>query len=136
MALGIDILDTLHISIIALIATIGITWYVIRHMNTSPLSFMLLMGLVIGGAIGNLVDRIFIARIMGYGGFLEGKVVDFIHFTLTINDFAVFPYIFNVADMAISCALILFLVFNKKFLPDEKLPETATTEEPGNSETH
>lgn len=120
MAMGIDILDTMHISIIAIIATIAITTYIIRTMDKSPAGFMLIMGLIIGGAIGNLIDRIFIARIMGYGGYLEGHVVDFLHFTLRISDWPVFPYIFNVADVAISCALIIFLVFNKKFLPEEE----------------
>lgn len=119
MAMGIDILSTFQISVVAFIATIVITVYVVRMFNVSPMGFIVLMGLVIGGAVGNLIDRIFIARIMGYGGFFEGQVVDFLHFTLRINDWPVFPYIFNVADVAISCALILFIVFNKKFLPQE-----------------
>lgn len=119
MAMGIDILSTFQISIVAFIATIVITVYVARMFAVSPMGFVVLMGLVIGGAVGNLIDRIFIARIMGYGGFFEGQVVDFLHFTLRINDWPVFPYIFNVADVAISCALILFIVFNKRFLPQE-----------------
>ena len=119
MALGIDILQTSHISIIAIIATIAIVIYIARSVNKSPMAFLFLMGLVIGGAIGNLIDRLFIARIMGYGTYLEGHVVDFIHFTLRIGNWPVFPYIFNVADVAISSALILFLLFNKKFVPQE-----------------
>jgi signal peptidase II len=119
MALGIDILQTSHISIIAIIATIAIIIYIARSVNKSPMAFLFLMGLVIGGAIGNLIDRLFIARIMGYGTYLEGHVVDFIHFTLRIGNWPVFPYIFNVADVAISSALILFLLFNKKFVPQE-----------------
>ena len=120
MALGIDILDTFWISLIALIATVGITIYVLRMMPKAPVGFMFLMGLVIGGAVGNLIDRMFIAGIMGYGGFLDGHVVDFIHFTLRINDWPVFPYIFNVADVAISSALILFIVMHKRFMPEEE----------------
>jgi len=128
MALGIDILSTFQISVVALIATIAITVYIVRMFDTAPIRFIVLMGLVIGGAVGNLIDRIFIARIMEYGGFLEGQVVDFIHFTLRINDWPVFPYIFNVADMAISCALILFIVFNRKFVPQDEVPgDTADT---------
>lgn len=120
MALGIDILDTFYISLIALVATVGITIYVLRMMNKAPFGFMLLMGLVIGGAVGNLIDRMFIASIMGYGGFLDGHVVDFIYFSLRINEWSVFPYIFNVADMAISCALLLFIFFHKRFMPEEE----------------
>lgn len=132
MALGIDILSTFQISVVALIATIAITIYIVRMFDTAPIRFIVLMGLVIGGAVGNLIDRIFIARIMEYGGFLEGQVVDFIHFTLRINDWPVFPYIFNVADMAISCALILFIVFNRKFVPEDE-PSTETNDLPEES---
>jgi signal peptidase II len=49
----------------------------------------LAVGLIIGGAIGNIIDRLF-----RQDGWLHGGVVDFI-------DFQWFP-IFNVADMAIT----------------------------------
>jgi signal peptidase II len=119
MALGIDILDTFYISLFALAATVFIVIYVIKSINIASVPFMFLMGLVVGGAIGNILDRIYMGLLQGYGGILEGHVVDFIHFTLRINDWAVFPYIFNVADMGISLAVILFIVFNKKFFPPE-----------------
>jgi signal peptidase II len=133
MALGIDILQTSHISIIAIIATITITVYIARSVNKSPIAFLFLMGLVIGGAVGNLIDRLFIARIMGYGTYLEGHVVDFIHFTLRIGTWPVFPYIFNVADVAISSALILFLLFNKRFVPQEEDGQPKANSSPSSS---
>ena len=52
------------------------------------------VGLIIGGAIGNIIDRLFRDP-----GWLRGGVVDFI-------DFQWFP-IFNVADMAITCGAVL-----------------------------
>ena len=55
------------------------------------------MGLVLGGAIGNLIDRIFRGD-----GLLDGKVVDFV-------DFDFFPA-FNVADSAITIGAILAVV--------------------------
>ena len=54
----------------------------------SPLGVVAL-GLVMGGAVGNLADRVFRAR----DGFLDGAVIDFI-------DLQWWP-VFNVADMAI-----------------------------------
>lgn len=125
MALGIDILDTFYVSLFALIATFVIIGYVIRHIHDAPVGFMYLMGLIIGGATGNLIDRMIMGYIGGYGGFLEGHVVDFIYFNLEIGGRTVFPYIFNMADVAISCAVILFLLFNKKLFP-----ETPKTEDP------
>jgi signal peptidase II len=48
------------------------------------------LGMVLGGALGNLIDRLFRA---GADGFLAGRVVDFI-------DFRWWP-VFNVADMGV-----------------------------------
>jgi signal peptidase II len=54
------------------------------------------VGLIIGGAIGNIIDRLFRSP-----GWLRGGVVDFI-------DFQWFP-IFNVADMAITIGGVLLV---------------------------
>ncbi len=123
MALGIDFLDTKVVSILALTATIGISIYVIRNLASVTMGYTLLMGLILGGAIGNLIDRFVLAIAGGYGGVLEGHVTDFIHFTLEVNGFAVFPYIFNVADMAISTSVVILIVFSKRFMPPETKPE-------------
>jgi signal peptidase II len=55
-------------------------------------------GLIAGGAVGNLGDRLFRG-----GRFLRGSVIDFI-------DFQWFP-IFNVADMAIDIGGVLFVLW-------------------------
>jgi signal peptidase II len=57
------------------------------------------LGLVLGGAVGNLVDRVFRDP-----GFLRGGVVDFL--SLFAPDGSVWP-IFNVADSAIVCGGLL-----------------------------
>jgi signal peptidase II len=54
------------------------------------------LGLVWGGALGNLVDRL-----------LYGKVVDFIE--MRYFDYQWFPYIFNVADSCITVGLTYLL---------------------------
>jgi signal peptidase II len=59
----------------------------------------LTLGLVLGGAIGNLIDRIFRDP-----GFLRGGVVDFL--SVFGPDGSVWP-VFNVADSAIVCGGIL-----------------------------
>lgn len=66
------------------------------------------LGIVLGGAVGNLVDRI--AR---GDGFLDGAVVDWI-------DFSFFPS-FNVADSAITigAALLILVSFVGRAHPDE-----------------
>nr|WP_200814865.1 signal peptidase II [Blastococcus haudaquaticus] len=57
------------------------------------------LGLVLGGAVGNLIDRVFRDP-----GFLRGGVVDFL--SVFGPDGSVFP-VFNVADSAIVCGGIL-----------------------------
>jgi signal peptidase II len=57
------------------------------------------LGLVLGGALGNLIDRIFRDP-----GFLRGGVVDFV--SVFAPDGRIWP-VFNVADSAIVCGGIL-----------------------------
>ncbi len=66
-------------------------------MRTSSLLMALGLGLVIGGAIGNVIDR-----------FRYGAVLDFIDFHI----FGYHWYAFNVADTAIVCGVGLLLLEN------------------------
>ena len=52
------------------------------------------LGLVIGGAIGNLIDRL-----------IYGKVADFFHFYVRGYDW----YVFNIADCAITLGVAALL---------------------------
>lgn len=119
MAMGMDWLSTPAISVIAITATVGIIGYIIYTLNRANYAYLICMGLIIGGALGNIYDRIFMGIVGGYGGVLDGHVVDFIHFNLTIGDTPVFPYIFNVADIAISTSIIVLLLFHKWIMPVE-----------------
>jgi signal peptidase II len=56
------------------------------------------LSLLFGGALGNLVDRVFRSP-----GFLKGAVVDFVH----VGDFPTF----NVADSAITIGAILIVIW-------------------------
>lgn len=120
MALGMDWLSTPVISSIAIVATIGILTYVLFNLKQSTYPYLVCMGLILGGAVGNIADRIFMAIIGGYGGVLDGHVVDFIHFDLVIGSTPVFPYIFNVADIAISTSIIILILFHNKIMPVEE----------------
>jgi signal peptidase II len=60
------------------------------------------LGLVLGGAVGNLIDRIFRDP-----GFLQGGVVDFL--SVFGPDARYFP-VFNVADSAIVCGGVLGVI--------------------------
>lgn len=128
MALGMRWASTETVSVIAIIATLGILGYVVYNRNSANKGYLLCMGLILGGAIGNIIDRLMMGYIGQYGGILEGHVVDFIHFNLEIGDYAVFPYIFNVADIAISTAIVSMLVFHNKIMPVEEDSSSAPGE--------
>jgi signal peptidase II len=61
------------------------------------------IGLVIGGAVGNLIDRIYL-----------GQVIDFLDFSAMH-----FPWVFNVADAGISVGVVVILLA-EVFTPGQK----------------
>lgn len=80
----------------ALVATVLVFWYLwrLRHQH---FALRLSLALVIGGAVGNLADRL-----------IFGRVVDFF-------DFSVAGYrwpVFNVADSSVTVGVALFLYFS------------------------
>ena len=89
-------------SVIA-IAVSGYLTFAISHAKVSEKQLVVAYALVIAGAIGNLIDRIRI-----------DKVVDFIH---VFYQNWHFPY-FNVADMSITIGAILLIMeaFNWKMI--------------------
>ena len=88
--------------ILALVA-IGVVVVIIRmapRLRSTPWAISL--GLVLGGAIGNLIDRLFRAP-----GFLQGHVVDFVSVFGPNAEY--FP-VFNVADSAITIGGISLVI--------------------------
>jgi signal peptidase II len=85
--------------VILIVVAIGvITYLYMRMLNTGGLGYKLIFGLIVGGALGNLIDR---ARHSGY-------VVDFISFRIPQIGF--YFAIFNLADAAISIGVFLLFI--------------------------
>lgn len=80
-------------SAIAVIASIWITWLLHKH-NENKL-FCLALALILGGALGNLIDRV-----------TYGYVVDFLDFYWKNYHFPAF----NVADSAVTCGAGLLIL--------------------------
>ena len=70
---------------------LGIFWYVFRDVAAHSLAVRIAFGAIVGGAIGNIVDR-----------FHYGFVVDFI-------DFRWWP-VFNVADSCITLGVVALIL--------------------------
>ena len=95
MAFGLSFPGGRHV---LLIMTILLTGFIIgflwKEKNGHPL-IKYGLALILSGAIGNLIDRLF-----------YGKVVDFLD--LMIGDFH--WYIFNIADSSVTIGMILFII--------------------------
>ncbi|MHB1117323.1 signal peptidase II [Sideroxydans sp.] len=79
-------------SLIAVVASVWIVWLLRKHQAEKL--FALALALILGGALGNLIDRI-----------AYGYVVDFLDFYAAGYHFAAF----NVADSAITCGAALLI---------------------------
>ena len=83
--------------LIGVVATLVIVWLLLTLRNESSRLSSIGMGLLIGGAAGNLIDRL-----LRGDAWFRGSVVDFI-------DLQWFP-IFNIADMAINIGAGLLIL--------------------------
>jgi signal peptidase II len=139
MAFGVEFGGYLGKSILSVfrIIIVGVAInYLLKMKKTGfPNGLMICLGLILGGAIGNIIDSCFygifftesyyseIASIAlignGYSSFLHGKVVDMLYFPIintVINGdpFVFFRPVFNVADSAISIGVFIILIFYRK----------------------
>ena len=84
-------------AIITIAVIVGILYYFHKHAKGQPL-FQLSLMVILGGAIGNFIDRM-----------LRGEVVDFVDVLIPVINYD-FP-IFNIADAALTIGVILMIIF-------------------------
>lgn len=94
-------------TLLSSLATLALLWFGPKFRTTG---WLILIGLALGGVVGNLIDRLF-----RYPGFPNGHVVDFIQIPFN------FP-IFNIADSAItiSAAIIAMRIIRGEKLGGSK----------------
>ncbi|MGK9367417.1 signal peptidase II [Melioribacter sp. Ez-97] len=134
LAFGIDVNDSakLALSIFSLIASIGIFYYLYKSKH-QKLVVRVALALILGGAIGNLIDRTFYGVIYGYAPIFYGRVVDFFNvdffdFTILGRTYDRWP-IFNIADASVTVGVILLVVFHSNVKEDAPENETAVPDE-------
>lgn len=96
---------------VSLVITVGVLVYYLRLPSPSPWTTTV-ASLLVGGSLGNVWDRLRL-----------GHVVDFI-------DFRVFP-VFNIADTAITCATVLWIMHLWSAIRSEQQAEAADGERCG-----
>lgn len=141
--------------LIAAPAGIYLIYYLIK--NNYHNGLVLSVGLIVAGAIGNLIDSVFYGVIFndsfgkvatlfpeegGYATWLHGRVVDMFYFPMidtTFPDwvpfiggspFRFFEFIFNIADSAISIGVTIILVFQGVFLKEHPNEPTNVGQSP------
>ena len=124
----------LWISVFSLIASIGLIVYLYVVRNKS-LSLRIALAMILGGAVGNLIDRIFYGIIYKYAPAFYGKVVDF--FDFDFFNFAIFGRsydrwpIFNIADASVTIGVIILVLFYRQHKIED---EENTEQESGTDE--
>lgn len=145
MAFGLEFGGDTGKIILSLFRIIVIAWgfsYITTLTKSKlPNGLLISLGLVFGGAIGNIVDGVFygvlfndsynqiaefLPAVGGYSTFLMGKVVDMFYFPL-INThfpnwlpffggehFIFFRPVFNIADAGISVGMFMLILFYRK----------------------
>lgn len=123
MAFGIDVGGKLFLTLFSVAASIGIFAYLYK-IREEALVIRLSLAMILGGAIGNLIDRVFYGVVFGEGSFFYGKVVDFIDVDFFNIDFLGFHIsrwpVFNIADAAVSTGVLILLVFHRRFAKGEE----------------
>lgn len=82
--------------VVTIIVIVGILYFYFKEAKGKPLYQICLM-LLLGGAIGNFIDRI-----------VRGEVVDFIDVLIPVINYN-FP-IFNIADSALTIAVVMLII--------------------------
>ncbi len=118
----------LMISIFSLLASIGLVYYLFVIKDRSW-SLRFAIALILGGAVGNLIDRTFYGVFYNYASVFYGKVVDF--FDFNFFDFTLFGRsydrwpVFNIADASVTIGVLILILFYKKHQEqDEEIKKT------------
>ena len=131
MAFGFDVGGKHLFGLFSIIAGVLIIIYLykMRHAN---FGFRLSLAMILGGAIGNLIDRVFYSVIFDYGKFFYGRVVDFID--VDFFNISLFGHhldrwpVFNIADASVTVGIILLLGFHHKTVEIKQVTGISTTE--------
>lgn len=150
MAFGMEIIGKLFLTLFRIVAVGALGYYIhtLIKKQVRP-GYILTIALVLAGAAGNIIDSVFYGVLFsasnypngvatflpaggGYADLFYGKVVDMIYLPIIKNgagETLFFSPIFNVADSAISVAVVIILLFFRKDLNDSLESKNAQNEE-------
>jgi signal peptidase II len=129
-------------------AMFGISWYLWKMANRNMhTGFLWCMGLILGGAVGNVIDSTFYGVLLNNAPadaptpWFHGQVIDMLYFPIFEfvwpewvpfvggRYFEFFSPVFNIADSSIFLGVVTILIMQKRFF-QEKHHKTEDTHEP------
>lgn len=146
MAFGMEFGSKLLLTLFRLVAVAFLIWYIVKihRISSVPWGYMICLALVTAGASGNIFDCVFYGMIFnnpippevasifppggGYAEIFHGRVVDMLYFPLFSfvwpdwvpmvggHEFLFFQPVFNLADAAISCGIVILILFYNKYI--------------------
>ena len=102
---GNEVANRIIYLIVATLISAGLIAYLIIKRKETKLFVRASLVMVITGAIGNVIDRVFYGPLQGKTGLFTGKVVDWIDFDWF------WRYVFNIADCCIVIAAFMLIVY-------------------------
>jgi len=128
--------------IILTLLTIGIAtflWFYLRKLVGTHWTVQLAVALLLAGATGNLVDRMFYGVLYNEGPLFYGLVVDFLQVDIPDIDWFGTTYthwpVFNIADSCVSVGIVMLLIFGGR-LPSNAADNSANGAEALNVDPH
>ena len=121
MAFSIDLGAKPVFAMFSLLASVAIIVY-LYSARRSPLGFRVALAMILGGAIGNFIDRMFYGIWFYSEPLFYGRVVDF--FDVDFFDVHLLGYqltrwpVFNVADACVTVGVVLLLLFHSSGAPE------------------
>jgi len=150
MAFGMEFGSKLALTLFRIVAVGFLIWYVSRiyRLPSVPRGYVVCLAFITAGAAGNIFDCVFYGQLFdapvppqtatllpeagGYAPVFLGRVVDMLYFPLFSftwpswlpgvggKEFLFFQPIFNIADAAISCGIIVLFIFYHRYVMSPK----------------
>ena len=130
----------LALTLFRILAMFGIGYYLVKMVNKGVHSgFLFCMALILGGALGNVIDSTFYGVFLNNAPFdsptkwFHGQVIDMLYFPLFSTtlpewvplrgggEFSFFDPVFNIADSSIFIGVAIILLRQKHFFKEAHL---------------
>ncbi len=113
-------------AVFSIVASLAIIIYLKRNLLRLRLGERIALAMILGGAVGNLIDRVFYGVMFHEQPLFYGRVVDFIDFGFHRNMFPVF----NVADSFVTIGVTVLVIMMMRQKQTQPVPTEPFAEPP------